>query len=56
MKSTLPTTESRTPSHPHAPVRLIIVDDEELIRDAFCLLVEAFPEVTVVGEAATGED
>ncbi len=38
------------------PVRLIIVDDEELIRDAFSVLVGTFPEVTVVGEGSSGEE
>ena len=38
------------------PLRLVIVDDEELIRDAFCVLVSSFPEMVVVGKAANGED
>jgi DNA-binding NarL/FixJ family response regulator len=37
-----------------APLRLLVVDDEALIREAFCLLVGAFEGVMVVGEAADG--
>ncbi len=38
------------------PVRLIIVDDEELIRDAFSVLVGNFPDMTVVGEGSCGKE
>ncbi|MFE1795042.1 response regulator [Streptomyces sp. NPDC059517] len=42
-------TESR-----HDPVRVVIVDDEELVRMALRLVIDGEPDLTVVGEAADG--
>jgi DNA-binding NarL/FixJ family response regulator len=36
------------------PVRVLIVDDQELIRASFRLLIELTPGLCVVGEAGTG--
>lgn len=36
------------------PVRVLVVDDEALVRAGFRLLLETSPGVTVVGEAADG--
>jgi len=38
------------------PVRVVLVDDEELFREAFRLLVAGFDGITVVGEAAGGRE
>ncbi|MFJ8936591.1 response regulator [Streptomyces sp. NPDC102365] len=36
------------------PVRVVIVDDEELVRMALRLVIDGEPDLTVVGEAADG--
>jgi DNA-binding NarL/FixJ family response regulator len=38
------------------PTRVLIADGQALVRAALRLLVEADPSITVVGEAATGEE
>jgi DNA-binding NarL/FixJ family response regulator len=43
-------TESTAPS----PVRVLVVDDQELVRAGFCVILEAADDITVVGEAANG--
>jgi len=37
-------------------VRILLVDDQELIRVGFRLVLEAEPDFTVIGEAADGEE
>ncbi|MFT4228850.1 MAG: response regulator transcription factor [Microbacterium sp.] len=37
------------------PIRILLVDDQELIRMGFRLVLEAEPDLTVVGEAGDGE-
>ena len=37
-----------------APVRVLVVDDQELVRAGFCVILEAADGITVVGEAADG--
>lgn len=39
-----------------APIRILIVDDQQLIRLGFRLVLEAEPDLEVVGEAADGEE
>ena len=39
-----------------APIRVLIADDQALIRGAFAVLVDATPEMTVVGTAADGQE
>lgn len=38
------------------PIRVLIVDDQELIRYGLRLVLEAEPDIVVVGEATNGED
>ncbi|WP_029145393.1 response regulator [Microbacterium luticocti] len=38
------------------PIRVLIVDDQQLIRVGFRLILEAEPDIVVVGEAADGEE
>jgi DNA-binding NarL/FixJ family response regulator len=38
------------------PVRVLIVDDQALFREALATLLEVRPEIRVVGEAANGAD
>ena len=35
-------------------IRVLIVDDQELVRDGFCLVLGAEPDIEVVGSAADG--
>jgi DNA-binding NarL/FixJ family response regulator len=37
-----------------APIRIALVDDQELVRTGFRMVLEAQPDMTVVGEAADG--
>jgi DNA-binding NarL/FixJ family response regulator len=40
---------------PSAPIRVLVVDDQELVRLGFCVILDAADGITVVGEAANGE-
>jgi DNA-binding NarL/FixJ family response regulator len=42
-------------SGPPAPIRVLVVDDQELVRSGFCVILDAADGITVVGEAADGE-
>src|SRR5207248_10118518 len=42
------------PAEP-APIRVLVVDDQELVRSGFCVILDAADGITVVGEAANGE-
>ena len=37
-----------------APIRVVVADDQELVRAGFCVILDAADGITVVGEAATG--
>jgi DNA-binding NarL/FixJ family response regulator len=37
------------------PIRVLLVDDQELVRTGFRMILEGSPEVEVVGEAADGQ-
>ena len=39
-----------------APVRVVVVDDQALVRGAFRLLVDSAPDLEVVGEGENGEE
>ncbi len=36
------------------PIRVLVVDDQELVRAGFCVILDAADGITVVGEAANG--
>ena len=38
------------------PVRVLLVDDQALFREALATLLEVRPEIQVVGEAADGAE
>jgi DNA-binding NarL/FixJ family response regulator len=40
---------------PPGPIRVLVVDDQELVRSGFCVILDAADGITVVGEAANGE-
>ncbi len=42
------------PAHTPTPIRVLIADDEALVRAGFRVLVDSAPDLTVVGEAGTG--
>ena len=37
------------------PIRVLVVDDQELVRSGFCVILEAADGITVAGEAADGQ-
>jgi DNA-binding NarL/FixJ family response regulator len=39
-----------------APVRVVVADDQELVRSGFAMIVDAQPDLVVVGEAADGDE
>jgi DNA-binding NarL/FixJ family response regulator len=43
------------PDH-DAPIRVLLVDDEKLVRSGFRLLLDSEDDITVVGEATTGAE
>ena len=42
------------PPPPHAPIRVVIADDQALVRAGFRMILEAQPDIRVVGEATDG--
>ena len=42
--------------HDEAPIQVLLVDDEELVRSGFRLLLELEDGIEVVGEAANGSE
>ena len=39
---------------PDGPTRVLVVDDQALVRGGFTMILESEPDITVVGEAADG--
>ena len=39
-----------------APIRVLVVDDQELVRAGFCVILDATEGISVVGEAGNGAD
>ncbi|WP_152811698.1 response regulator [Arthrobacter bussei] len=39
-----------------APIRIVIVDDQHLVRSGFAMLINSQPDLTVVSQAANGEE
>jgi DNA-binding NarL/FixJ family response regulator len=44
-----------TVAPPAGPIRVLVVDDQELVRSGFCVILGAADGITVIGEAADGE-
>jgi DNA-binding NarL/FixJ family response regulator len=49
-----PATPTHTQGSPAAPVRVVLVDDEALIRAGLAAIINAQPDLEVVGEAGDG--
>jgi DNA-binding NarL/FixJ family response regulator len=39
-----------------SPIRVVIADDQELVRSGFGMIIDAQPDLTVVGEAGDGDE
>ncbi|MGW0582351.1 response regulator [Streptomyces sp. NPDC002920] len=50
------TTPSPSPSGAGAPIRVLIADDQDMVRTGFRFFLDAQPDITVVAEAADGEE
>ncbi|MFI2272660.1 MULTISPECIES: response regulator [Catenuloplanes] len=37
-------------------LRVLVADDQALVRDGFCVILDAQPDITVVGEAGDGDE
>lgn len=44
-----------SPTPPAAPIRVLIADDQDMVRTGFRFFLDAQPDMTVVAEAADGE-
>ena len=46
-----------SPGEPNAvtPLRVLIVDDHQMVREGLCSILQQYADLTVVGEASTGE-
>ncbi|GIH97358.1 DNA-binding response regulator [Planobispora siamensis] len=49
-------TAQQDPNDPSSPVRVLLAEDQVLVRDSFKVLIGATPGMTVVGEAGTGAE
>ena len=38
------------------PIRLLLVDDQDIVRAGLCSLLEGYPELEIIGEAGGGEE
>ena len=38
------------------PLRVLIVDDHQMVREGLCSILRAYDDLAVVGEASTGEN
>ncbi|MFF8971003.1 response regulator [Streptomyces sp. NPDC014995] len=45
-----------SPAPPGAPIRVLIADDQDMVRTGFRFFLDAQPDITVVAEAADGEE
>ncbi len=48
--------EGAVPRHGAGPLRVVVADDADGVRDLICLLLDLEPDFTVVGRAANGAE
>ncbi|MEO8047278.1 MAG: response regulator, partial [Nitrospirota bacterium] len=41
--------------HVEPPLRVLVVDDHQMVREGLCCMLKEYDDLTVVGEASTGE-
>lgn len=51
-----PMTDVDKPIDGLAPIRVLVADDQELVRDGFAMIINTQPDMQVVGRASTGEE
>ncbi len=51
-----PPTAPGQPFQPDQPIRVLVVDDQQLVRSGFCVILESAGGITVAGEAANGAE
>ena len=57
VEATLPqTAEAPAMTPAPTPVRIVVADDQQVVRDGFAALLETQPDFTVVGTASDGDD
>lgn len=44
----------RPPTEPPAPIRVVVADDQELVRSGFGMILDAQPDISVVAEVPDG--
>lgn len=49
-------TVTETENHPQDPIRVALVDDQQLVRSGLAMLINSQPDLTVVAEASNGRD
>ena len=54
MPATDPPTDTGLPTDTGPPIRVIVVDDQHIVRAGFQTILDAAPDVEVVGDAADG--
>jgi len=55
MRRPVPGASAAAPGHMKAPIRVAIADDQELVRAGLRLIIDAEPDLEVIGEASNGD-
>lgn len=49
-------TDQHAPAAPEAPIRVVLVDDQSLVRAGFALVIDSQSDLEVVGQAGDGDE